>query len=194
MPAPPAVFPDYYLAPADRALAAELQAFHEANPQYWWLTHGHAPAADDAATAFDKGPPAHMSFRAHPWSWARGCRTHAILGQFRYAVDLMAPGVWHLGFFMVDSRLQGTGFARDLYARYEALAVAGGARWLRLGVVEANPRARRFWARCGYADLRHSAGIVLGDMAHVQFIMIKTLGTDTLADYLHAVPHDAANA
>ena len=95
---------------------------------------------------------------------------------------------------MVDSRLHGTGFALDLYERYEALAVGGGARWLRLGVVEANPRARRFWARRGYVDLRHAAGIVLGDMAHVQFIMIKTLGANTLADYLDDVPHDAANS
>ena len=186
-------FPDYYLAPADRALAAELQAFHEANAQYWWLTHGHGPAADDAATAFDKGPPPHMSFSAHPWSWARDSDTHAILGQFRYVVDLMAPGVWHLGFFMTDTRLHGTGFARDLYGRFEALALAGGARWLRLSVVEANPRARRFWGRQGYRDLRHAEGIVLGDLSHVQFIMVKTLGANTLAQYLRAVPHDTAN-
>ena len=186
-------FPDYYLAPADRALAPELQAFHEANAGYWLLTHGHGPPADDAATAFDKGPPAHMGFRAHPWSWARDSGTHAIVGQFRYVIDLMAPGVWHLGFFMADTRLHGTGFAQDLYRRYEALAIAGGARWLRLSVVEANPRARRFWTRQGYRDLRHADGIALGDRSHLQFIMIKTLGANTVENYLEAVPHDVAN-
>ncbi len=192
MSAPPATLPDYYLAPADRALAAELQAFHEANAQYWWLTHGHGPAPDDAATAFDKGPPAHMSFRAHPWSWARDRSTHAILGQFRYVVDLMAPAVWHLGFFMIDARLYGSGFALDLYGRYEALALADGARWLRLSVVEANPRARQFWLRRGYADIKRTTGAVLGARTHVQFTMVKPLGGATLADYLRAVPYDAA--
>ena len=183
-------FPEYYLSPAERSLAAELQAFHEANAQYWWLTHGHGPAPDDAAAAFDKGPPPHMSFRAHPWSWARDRRTHAILGQFRYVIDLMAPGVWHLGFFMVDAGLHGSGFALDLYERYEALAAAGGARWLRLSVVEANPRARRFWLARGYADVKCTTGAVLGDLSHVQFTMVKALQEGSLAECLEAVPFE----
>jgi len=185
-------FPDYYLVPARRELAAELQAFHEANAQYWWLTHGHAPPADDATTAFDKGPPAHMSYSGHPWAWARARSDNALVGQFRYVVDLMAPNVWHLGFFMIDSRLHGSGFAAALYGDYEARAVAEGARWLRLGVVEANPRARRFWLRHGYVDVKRTEGVPLGDMLHVQFTMVKPLAGNTIDAYLAAVPYDAS--
>ena len=93
---------------------------------------------------------------------------------------------------MIDARLYGSGFALDLYGRYEALALADGARWLRLSVVEANPRARRFWLRRGYADIKRTTGAVLGARTHVQFTMIKPLGGATLVDYLRAVPYDAA--
>lgn len=177
--------------PARREQAAELQAFHEANAGYWWLTHGHPPAADDAVTAFDKGPPSFMSWRLHPWLWARDRDHGALIGQFRYVVDLMAPGVCHLGFFMVAQHLHGTGFAQRLYEDYEAAAHAAQARWLRLGVVEANPRARRFWLRQGYVDVKRTLGTVLGQRTHVQITMVKPVGGATLADYLAAVPYDA---
>jgi GNAT superfamily N-acetyltransferase len=185
-------YPEYDLVPAQRELAAELQAFHEANAQYWWLTHGHGPSADDAATAFDKGPPAHMTYSAHPWVWARDRSSGALIGQFRYVVDLMARDVWHLGFFMIDARLHGTGFAAALYRDYEERALAAGARWLRLGVVEANPRARCFWLRNGHVDVRRVEGVTLGNLTHVQFTMVKPLAGNTIDAYLAAVPYDAS--
>ena len=40
-----------------REEVAEVQAFIESNPEYWLLTQGHRPHADDAAKSFDWAPP-----------------------------------------------------------------------------------------------------------------------------------------
>ena len=78
----------------------------------------------------------------------------AIVGEVAVATDLLARGVVHLGFFMVATARHGSGFAAEVYASYEAWAIGRDARWLRLGVVAANPRAESFWRAQGYIEVR----------------------------------------
>ncbi len=72
--------------------------------------------------------------------------------------DLLATGVWHLGLFIVATRLHGSGAAVLLYDRLEAWMGASGAQWLRLGVVRGNVRAERFWERRAYVEMRERTG------------------------------------
>jgi ribosomal protein S18 acetylase RimI-like enzyme len=65
-----------------------------------------------------------------------------------------------------------------------------GARWLRLGVVEANRRAEAFWRRHGYVEVRRQHNYVVGDMNHALITMVKPMRGETLRDYLGAVPRD----
>ena len=53
---------------------------------------------------------------------------------------------------LASSRSKGVGAA--LLAACEALARQSGQRWLRLGVLAANERARAFYARQGYDEIR----------------------------------------
>jgi GNAT superfamily N-acetyltransferase len=175
---------------ADRSAAAELQAFYEANPEYYELTHGHAPAPGAALQGFDFRPPADMPYTALPSWLIRERGSGQVIGEVSAATDLLAPGVTHLGFFMVATSLHGTGFAAELHASYEAWAIGQVARWLRLGVVEAHRRAHRFWLRQGYIEVCQRHDYVLGDLSHTLRVMVKPLAPNSLGDYLAAVPRD----
>ncbi len=56
---------EFFASELDAGEIAELQAFEEANPEYWLLTCGHPPAADSAARRFEQHPPVDMSYSEH---------------------------------------------------------------------------------------------------------------------------------
>jgi RimJ/RimL family protein N-acetyltransferase len=184
----------FVIREAARGEVDEIQAFNDANPEYWLLTHGHPPPPDDALVAFDTHPPSDMSYREDLWFIVREEASGAIAGQIAVATDLMATGVYHLGFFIVATRHWGGGLAARLHGAYQHWAIGRGARWLRLGVVEANRRARVFWERLGYEEVRHRDGIELGILRHRLVTMVKPLPGETLAAYLQSVPRDRPGA
>ena len=104
-------------------------------------------------------------YSEHLWFLVRHSSAREILAQIAVAADLLAAGVYHLGFFMTATRTHGTGLAHRVYDAYEQWAIGQGARWLRLGVVEANLRAEAFWSRVGYIEVRRQADYLLGDRA-----------------------------
>lgn len=179
---------------ARREDIAEIQTFIETNPEYWLLVHGHPPAADDAARSFDWHPPADMNYSEHLRLLVRDISTGQMLGQVDVATDLLAPGVYHLGFFMTATRTHGTGFAHRLYDAYERWATVRGVCWLRLGVVEVNRRAVAFWRRLGYVEVRRHDNYVLGDRSHVLITMVKPVSDKTLSEYLDKVPRDRGSS
>lgn len=181
---------DWTAVEADRAALPELQSFYEANPEYWLIVYGHPPLSDDAANDFDARPPAEMPF-SEVCSWLiRERRSQRVIGEVSVVIDLLAAGVVHLGFFIVDSARHGTGLATDIYRGYESWAIGRGARWLRLGVVAGNRRAHAFWLRNGYVEVRRRENYVIGERTHSLIVMAKPVGTNTIADYLVAVPRD----
>jgi GNAT superfamily N-acetyltransferase len=181
---------DWIAVEADRSMALELQAFYEANPEYYLLTHGLAPASDEALQGFDFRPPADMPYTALPIWLIRKRDSGRVVGEVSVATDLLTAGVTHLGFFMIASACHGTGFADEVYASYEAWAIAQGARWLRLGVVEGHRRAHRFWLRQGYVEVSQRRDYVLGDLSHTLLVMVKPVAPNTLDAYIAAVPRD----
>jgi len=180
----------WFAAERERSDLPALQAFYEANPGYWLLVHGEPPRPDEALSDFDTQPPDDMRWSAlHDWV-IRDTASARIAGEVGVAVDLPAPGVMHLGFFIVEDARQGTGFAQAVYRCYEEWAITRGTRWLRLGVVEPNQRAHRFWQRLGYREVRRRNDVRIGRCSHTLIVMVKPVGSNTLRDYLAAVPRD----
>lgn len=169
-----------------------LQAFLEANPEYY-LTVGGAPPTDEAQGEFDNLPPAEWS-TGKMWV-LRFCDAHGrMAGVANVVADLIATGVWHVGLFLVATSLHGTGAAHAMYAALEAWMQRGGAQWLRLGVVVGNVRGERFWTRCGYREVRQREGVAMGSRVNAVRVLVKPLVTAPLSDYLALIARDRPDA
>ena len=168
---------------------AALQQFFERNPDYFWSVNGEAPTADEAHDEMHAPLPDGWP---HTWQGSIGfIDAHdELIGMANVVTDLLASGVFHVGLFIVATRLQGTGLGQVLHDGLVRWAIANGTRWLRLGVVSGNARAERFWMKLGYVDLRMRNGIKMGTRVNDVRVMVKPLTSDTLDNYLALVPRD----
>lgn len=185
--------------PAFRALEigaediAGLQRFFEANPEYFVTVGGEGPGADEARKEFEETPP-------KDWTWERRWlirfvgEDDAMVGMAQVVSNLHAEGVWHIGLFIVATSLHGSGAAQAMYAGLEAWMLRNGARWLRLGVVEGNGRAQRFWERLGCREVRTREGVRIGRRISAVRVMVKPLADGRLPEYLDMVARDRPEA
>lgn len=168
---------------------AALQAFFDANPAYSLAVSGAPPQADEAREEFDALPPPDMPYSGR---WLIGFRdeTDALVAYAGVLSDFLAEGVWHIGIFMVATARHGTGAAQSFCQALEAWMASNGAQWLRLGVVEGNTRAERFWHTLGYREVRKRSGVVMGSRSNTVRVMVKPLARGGLPEYLSRVARD----
>ena len=187
--------PEPVFASADLAahpLRAEqmpaLQDLFNAHPGYFRTVNGRDALPDEAQQEFDERPPAHLAWREHH-HLALLDGTAQLQGTAVVTEDLCTPGCTHLGLLWLPEPLHGQGIGQRWHAAYQAWARQRGARWLRLGVVEANARAVDFWQRQGYQRLRVREGVDTGGRVNTLWTMLKPLHGD-LDTYLARVPRD----
>lgn len=168
---------------------AEVQRFFECNPEYFLAVNGEGPRRNEAEIEFADAPPAGMSYRA---MWLIGFFDGAgtMVGMATVVGDFLVPQVWHVGLFIAASTLHGSGVAHALYRRLERWMIDRGARWLRLGVVQGNVKAERFWLRCGYVQVRERGPVKMGRKSQLLRVMVKPLADGSVADYLVQVERD----
>ncbi len=178
------------LGPEDEPL---LQRFFEANPAYFDGVFGETAGPEAARDEIRELPPDGWSYTRR---WLLGYR--AADGELAAAADvvsdLLVPGAWHVGLFIVATARHGSGTAALLYRGLESWAAGHGARWLRLGVVQGNVRAERFWAAQGFVETRTRTGAVMGRRTNTLRVLVKPLAGETLAAYLALVPRDRPGA
>jgi GNAT superfamily N-acetyltransferase len=166
-----------------------LQRFFERNPAYFLAVTGQPPRTDEAHQEFHDLPPPGMTCggrRLLQFVDERG----EMVGMASLLSDFLAPGVWHIGLFIVGSDLHGRGVAPALYRALEAWMAGQGALWIRLGAVVGNDKAERFWRRCGYVEVRQRAGVAMGLLTNALFVFVKALSGGSVAQYLERVPRD----
>ncbi|HUL55494.1 MAG TPA: GNAT family N-acetyltransferase [Usitatibacter sp.] len=170
------------------AEVARLQDFFDANPEYFVAVEGAPPGPGAAREEFESLPPADYAFeRKYTLGFEDGAGS--LVANADVVSHLLAKDVWHVGLFIVATRLHGSGAARSMYGALEDWMAAGGARWSRLGVVAGNARAERFWERMGYVEVRKRRGVRMGQRVNDLRVMVKPLG-GSLAEYLELVPRD----
>lgn len=172
---------------------ALLQRFLEANPQYCEEFYGGPPRSTEGHDEIHDAPPKGWSYTR---KWVIGwCDASGELVALANVVsDLIAPTVWHIGFFVVATSLHGTGTARRLYECLEAWMRAHGAKWLRLGVVAGNERGERFWAARGYHETRLRPETPYRKLTQTMRVLYKPLAGGTLEEYRALVPRDHPEA
>ncbi len=177
-----------------RELAAHdvplLQALFDANPAYFQVVNGRPADPDEARREYDEDPPAHLTWTRR-WFLGLFDADGTLAGVAILVSDLCAPRVWHLALYLLATRHHGAGVAQRTYDALQAWVRDQGAQWLRLGVVLANVRARRFWQRQGFIDLRLRLGVDTGGRVNDIVTCCKPLAGGSIDDYLTRVPRDA---
>lgn len=166
-----------------------LQTLFEANPGYFQTVSGRPPQPDEAQVEYDELPPPHLAFNER---WFAGVFSPdgVLRGVLILVSDLAASGVWHIALFLLDGAARGTGVAQRLHAALEDWARRRGAVWMRLSVIRGNAVAERFWARCGYQEVRTRPYVNASGQPVTAIVMIKALAGGTTAEYLTRVPRD----
>jgi len=167
----------------------ELQSFFDANPEYFLAVEGRPAGPTEAYLEFIDEPPDGWSF-TKKWLLGFVDETGSLVGTAEVVSDLLAQQVWHIGLFIVATPRHGKGDAQALYQALEDWVVRNGARWLRLGVVEGNERAERFWQKMGYVEVSRCNGVEMGDLVNTVRRMVKPLTGGALAEYLALAPRD----
>ncbi len=157
----------------------ELQRFFEANPEYFLAVEGRPAKSTEAEEEFHDVPPEGWNY-TKLWYLGFVNETNAMIGMASVVSDLLAERVWHIGLFMVATPRFGSGDARALYQALEEWAIGNGAQWFRLGVVEGNTRAERFWEKVGFVETRKRHGIEMGNLVNTVRYMAKPLAGGTL--------------
>lgn len=170
-----------------------LQRFLEENPEYFLSVFGEGPHPGQAREEFEELPPPDFAYE-RKWTIRFVDDGGAMLAWADVVSELPAPGVWHVGLFIVATRLHGSGEAKALHDALERWVRESGAQWLRLGVVVGNARAERFWERMGYTEVCRREGVHAGRRVNTVRIMLKPLRDETLPAYLARVPRDRADS
>ncbi len=166
-----------------------LQAFFDANPGYFQAVKGESAAADEARQEIASEIPAGWPFTERMLlGWV--AEDGGLAAMADVVSDLLATGVWHIGLFIVETARHGGGDAAALYGELEDWARRSGAAWMRLGVVEGNDRAQRFWTARGFVVLRSRGGYVMGSRTNVIRTMFKPLRGGSRDEYLALVARD----
>jgi len=183
----------YRAVPLGAADSAELQRFFDENPEYFVIVTGQGPHPSEATDEIDRALPDGWAFTK---KWVMGFVDEAdsMVGMAEVVSDLLKRRVWHIGLFIVATRLHGSGIGQLLYGNLERWAHGQGAHWMRLGVVEGNTRAERFWQRCGFVDVRKRVGVQMGARTHTIRVMVKPLDGGSLEEYLALVARDSPDA
>ncbi len=166
-----------------------LQEFFDANPEYFLAVTGQPPGREEGHEEFHDEVPAGMPF-TRKWMIGFIDESDSLVGMASVVSDLLAKHVWHIGLFVVATPLHGSGAANAMHARLESWMRDQGAQWLRLGVVEGNARAERFWEKSGYREVRKRGGVEMGARTNVIRVMAKPLAGGTREEYLARVARD----
>ena len=167
----------------------DLQRFFDLNPEYFLAVGGQPATLAEAHQEIHGALPAGWPY-TKKWSIGFVDGSGALIGMADVVSNLLAPGVWHIGLFIVATALHGRGAAQALYHELERWSRERGAQWLRLGVVEGNARAERFWIRCAYVEVRKRDNFEVGTLVRTVRVMAKPLAGGTLAEYLALVARD----
>jgi hypothetical protein len=168
---------------------AALQTFYENNDDYFRAVTGEPPVSDEAQKALDDPLPPGFPYTK---KWLIGAFDDggSMLAMANVVSDLLAAHVWHVGLFIAGHPLRGTGLAHGFHVALENWCMGSGARWMRLGVVEGNVRAERFWMRLGYVELRRREGVEMGRRVNARRVLMKPLAGGTRDEYLKLVARD----
>ena len=170
-----------------------LQGFFDANPLYFRSVNGQDAQPGEARSEFDDLPPPEMTY-SRKWVLKIVDETGAYAAMAFLLADFLAPRVWHIGLYIVETALHGSGAARTIYQALEDWIAQAGGEYIRLGAVVGYANAERFWTGRGYREVRRRLDVPSGLRRNDLHVYVKPLAGGTLSDYLARVARDNPGA
>lgn len=102
-------------------------------------------------------------------------RDKVLYGTAGYIRNFYDPGEWYMGLLLLDPATRGQGHGGRLAQAVIDHARREGGTRIRIAVLDANPRARAFWERQGYALERTVPADPDGD-GHIRHVLKHELG------------------
>jgi GNAT superfamily N-acetyltransferase len=150
-----------------------LQALLERSADYFYLVEGQPPRPDEATNLAKDCPPG--------WTTADKLligitdQENSLLAVIDGMCGYPKEGIFWIGLMLVDPSKRGRGLGTRILAGFENWAASQGAKQIRLGVVEENVKALRFWQRSGYKLHSKSDPTPMGQKKHVIFRLKKKI-------------------
>ena len=94
-----------------------VQIYFERNPEFFVLAEGVPPGPEQAKEEFESALPPDWPY-TKKWTIGFIGEDGALKGFTTLVSDLFAPGVWHIGLFMVSTDEHGSGLATRMYASH----------------------------------------------------------------------------
>ncbi len=180
-----------------------LQALLERCADYFELTCGVPPGPAEAQSTFTVLPEGKgyddkfligifkgsgqggsgQNDSSHKHSGEKGCGE--LVGVLDVIRDHPHPAEWCLGLMLLDPCERGRGLGEHLYQAFECWVAEQGGCSVRLGVVEQNERAHRFWLRMGFEPISRKPAQKFGVRESTVIVMrhmlraASTSGTDS---------------
>jgi GNAT superfamily N-acetyltransferase len=158
------------LGDADRI---PLQTLLEQCADYFQLVCGTPPEPTAAQELFAQIP----ERKNYEDKFVIGCYSDSgrLIGVLDAIRDYPAVHEWEMGLFLLDPRQRNRGLGGQLYRGFERWVIPFGARYIRLGVVEQNEKAFRFWRRMGYEPMDKKPPQRFGMKENIIILMRRTL-------------------
>ncbi len=129
---------------------AEIDALLGRCADFIRISEGHDPAAGDGLRLLEERPLSAPDLDKLVLGLYDG---PCLIGLVDVLGDYPEPGVWDLGLMLIEPQRRRAGIGAALQAALGDWIASQGGRALRLGVVEQDAAAHRFWARQGFADI-----------------------------------------
>ncbi len=150
-----------------------LQALLERSADYFYLVEGQPPRPDDAI----------ILAQDRPDGWNLDDKfligINDQVGQLIAVIEGMygypRQGIFWIGLLLVNPSRRGQGLGASIMAGFEQWARSQGAKQIRLGVVEENAKAMRFWQRLGFKPYSKSGPVPMAQKNHVIYRLKKKI-------------------
>ena len=165
---PTTCFPSFEAVRLTSADAPRLQRFLMECEDYFLMISGEAAGPQEAEEELLRLPPG-KSLDDKVFMGLQEADGR-LAGVFDVVKDYPEPGIWYLGLLLLHPAKRSQGHGEAIHAQLCACIRSQGGSAIRLGVVERNESALRFWTQRGYRELERKP-FQAGRLTHTVRVM-----------------------
>jgi GNAT superfamily N-acetyltransferase len=159
---------DYYIRKLSIEDSGEVQRLCERCSDFYMLTEGGPPQRNEGYNILTELPPKkELKDKFVFGIYDDECCLIAVIDLVR---DYKAKNEWMLGLFMIDPCERGKGLGKRLHEFTKQWVSSSQGDKLRIGVVEDNLNALKFWSGLGYTEIDR-VKLTLGSKVNTIIVM-----------------------